>query len=270
MNIKKIRLGLVGKDVSKSISPQIHTFILNEWGIECEYEKLSAPQEEFDGVMRSLLGDFDGFNVTIPYKREVMGYLNEVVGDAFAFGSVNTVLSKTGRGYNTDGAGFLLMLRLAGIEVKDKKVLVLGGGGSGRSSAAALKKAGAQVFVYQRRKDKLDELCNELSVQAAQDPNEGGYDILVNCTGVGMHDSEGLSPVTQQAFVGGTWAVDLIYEPKQSAFLKLAKGAGLSTLNGEAMLFYQAYFADCLYTDRTPLDVEAKELYEKFIRGAKA
>ncbi len=269
MKDKKIRLGLVGKDVSKSLSQQIHTFILNEWGIECDYEKISVVQDGFDGVMRKLLGDFDGFNVTIPYKRDVMGYLNEIVGDAFAFGSVNTVVSQTRVGYNTDGAGFLLMLRLAGLEVKDKKVLVLGGGGSGRSSAAALKNAGAQVFVYQRRKEKLDELCGELGVQAAQNPEEGGYDILVNCTGVGMHDTVGCSPVTEKAFSGATWAVDLIYEPKQSAFLEIAKHAGLKTLNGEAMLFYQAYFADCLYTDKIPLDKEAEELYEKYIRGTK-
>lgn len=269
MNGKKIRLGLIGKDVSKSLSRQMHTFILNEWGITCEYESFSIPQEEFDGVARQLLGDFDGFNITIPYKRDIMGYLNEIVGDAFAFGAVNTVISRTGKGYNTDGAGFLLMLRLAGIEVKDKKILVLGGGGSGRSSAAALKGAGATVSVYQRRRDKLEELCAELGVQAAQDPEEGGYDILVNCTGVGMHDTEGLSPVTQNAFAGAKEAVDLIYEPKQSAFLELAKRAGLKTLNGEAMLFYQAYFADCLYVDKTPSDEEAESLYKKYISGGR-
>lgn len=264
MNMKKIRLGLVGKDVSKSLSGRMHTFILNAWGIECEYESFSIPQEEFDGVARKLLGDFDGFNITIPYKRDIMGYLNEMVGDAFEFGAVNTVISQTGVGYNTDGAGFLLMLRAAGLEVENKKVLVLGGGGSGRSSAAALKKAGAQVSVYQRSKDKLNELCNELGVQAAQDPEEGGYDILINCTGVGMHDSVGRSPVTKKAFAGALWAVDLIYEPKQSAFLQLAEDEGLRTLNGEAMLFYQAYFADCIYLNKTPLDEEAKMLYKNY------
>ncbi len=266
MNGKKLRLGLVGKDVSKSVSGQIHTFILKEWGVDCEYESFSVQKQDFDGVMRRLLGDFDGFNITIPYKRDVMGYLNEVVGDAFAFGAVNTVVSATGKGYNTDGVGFLLMLRLAGIAVKDKKVLVLGGGGSGRSSAAALKQAGAHVWVYQRRTEKLQELCNELGVWAATDPEAGGYDILINCTGVGMHDTEGVSPVTQKAFAGATHAVDLIYVPKQSEFLRLAKESGLQTLNGEAMLFYQGYFADCLYLGKTPSDSEAEALYEKFLR----
>ena len=266
MNAKTVRLGLVGKDVSRSLSEKIHTFILKEWGHVCEYERFSVEKEDFDGVIRRLLGDFDGFNVTIPYKRDVMAYLNEVTGDAFAFGAVNTVVTSSLTGCNTDGVGFLLMLRLAGVEVLGKKVLVLGGGGSGRSSAAALKNAGAIVSVYQRRREKLEELCAELQLTAADDPERGGFDILVNCTGVGMHDTEGVSPVSEKAFAGAKWAIDLIYTPAESEFLRLAKGAGLKTLNGAAMLFYQAYFADCLYLGRTPSDAEAEKLYEKYLR----
>ena len=266
MNEKKVRLGLIGKDVSRSLSEKIHTFILKEWGYVCEYERFSVEKEDFDGAIRRLLGDFDGFNVTIPYKRDVMAYLNEVTGDAFAFGAVNTVVTSSLTGYNTDGAGFLLMLRLAGVEVLGKKVLVLGGGGSGRSSAAALKNAGASVSMYQRTREKLVETSAELRVTAADDPESGSFDILVNCTGVGMHDTEGVSPVSEKAFAGGKWAIDLIYTPSESEFLRLAKRSGLKTLNGAAMLFYQAYFADCLYLGKTPSDVEAEKLYEKYLR----
>ena len=265
MRGRVLRLGLIGKDVSKSRSERIHTFILEEWGYVCEYERISVPKENFNDAIRRLLGDFDGFNVTIPYKRDVMAYLNEVVGDAMDFGAVNTVVTGSLKGYNTDGVGFLLMLRLAGVEVGNKKVLVLGGGGAGRSSAAALKKAGANVSVYQRRREKLEEVCAELGVTAADDPESGGYDILVNCTGVGMHDTEGVSPVTREAFAGAKNAIDLIYEPAESEFLRLAKTQGVKTLNGAAMLFYQAYFADCLYLGKTPNDTEAEKLYQKYL-----
>lgn len=265
MNEKILRLGLVGKDVSKSDSPRIHAFLLNHFGYGCEYELFSVAKDDFDSAMTRLLGDFDGFNVTIPYKRDVMVYLEEVLGDAFDYGAVNTVLTATRQGFNTDGMGFLLMLRLAGIEANGKKVLVLGGGGSGRSTAAALKKAGADVYVYQRRREKLEELCNELGVSIAEDPESGGYDILINCTGVGMHDSEGVSPVGAQAFAGASNAVDLIYVPAESEFLRLAKAQGISTLNGQAMLFYQAYYADCIYLGREPNDAEAKELYKEYL-----
>lgn len=264
MNEKKLRLALVGKDVSKSVSHHIHTFILKEWGYDCEYEKFSIEKEDFDSVIVRLLGDFDGFNVTIPYKRDVMAYLDEVTGEAFDCGAVNTVFTAKRQGFNTDGVGFLLMLRVAGIDVKGKKVLVLGGGGSGRSSAAALKSAGASVYVYQRRREKLEELCNELGVFPADSPETGGYDILVNCTGVGMHDTEGQSPVTERAFWGAEWAVDLIYTPAQSEFLRLADSLGISTLNGAAMLFYQAYYADCIYLEKTPDEDEAKKLYKRW------
>ena len=265
MKVEKLRLGLVGKDVSKSDSERIHRFILNELGVACEYERFSVDKENFDNVMRRLLGDFDAFNVTIPYKRDVMGYLEEITGDALEYGAVNTVINAEGKGYNTDGVGFLLMLRNAGVEFKDKKILVLGAGGSGRSSAVALQKAGGKVFIYQRNQEKLQETCRELQLTPATDVEQGGYDIVINCTGVGMHDTEGRSPVGKAAFSGAEWAVDLIYVPRKSKFLELAEACGVKTLNGAAMLFYQGYFADCLFLGLTPNDAQAKALYEKYL-----
>ena len=207
MNTKTIRLGLIGKDTSKSTSPQIHTFILQRFGYECIYEKISASPADFDTQIRRFLGDFDGFNVTIPYKRDIFEYLDEIVGDAFEFGAVNTVVSCNRKGYNTDGVGFLQMLDYAGISVQDKKVLVLGAGGSGRSSAYSLKKAGARVFMYRRNQEELLETCSQLGVSPASDIEKGGYDLLINCTGVGMHDTEGVSPVNENAFKGASVAL---------------------------------------------------------------
>lgn len=265
MDKKTLRLGLIGKDVSKSDSEKIHKFILGEFGILCEYERFSVSLDNFDNAMRRLLGDFDAFNVTIPYKRDVFEYLDGIEDDAFSCGAVNTVMSATRLGYNTDGAGFLMMLENAGIDVKGKKVLVLGAGGSGRSSAVALKNAGASVYMYRRNKKELQEVCTQLGVDVADSPETGGYDILVNCTGVGMHDTEGKSPVTANAFQGVESAVDLIYVPKKSAFLQLAERQGIKICNGESMLFYQAYFADCLFLDKTPSKDEAKNLYQKYM-----
>ncbi len=265
MNERTLRLGLIGKDVSKSLSEEMHTFILSQWGVGCDYHRFSVADDGFDDAMRTLLGDFDGFNVTIPYKREVFAYLDEIVGDAFACGAVNTVSCATRRGYNTDGVGFLQMLTSAHIDVKGKRVLVLGAGGSGRSSAAALKGAGARVYMYRRNREELEEACAQLGVTAATDPEEGGYDILVNATGVGMHDSEGRSPVGERAFRGATAAVDLIYVPTESEFLRLAARCGLQTVNGAAMLFYQAYYADCVFLGRDGNADEAKNFYERYL-----
>lgn len=265
MNIKKLRLALIGKDVSKSTSNKIHAFILAEKGVECDFEYFSVAPESFDGAMRRLLGDFDGFSVTIPYKRDVLAYLEGVSGDALACGAVNTVVTSLGQGYNTDTKGFLLMLAAAGVEIENKSVLILGAGGAGRSSAVALKNAGAHVSMYRRNRAELEETCQELGVKATIAPESGGYDIVINCTGVGMHDTEGVSPVQASAFKGASWAIDLIYTPEESEFLKLAKTQGVKTLNGKSMLFYQAYYADCLYLGHEPDQAEAKRLYEKYL-----
>ncbi len=265
MNTTKLRLGLIGKDVSKSTSGKAHTFILAKKGVACEFEYFSVAPENFDNAMRRLMGDFDGFNVTIPYKREVLAYLSDVQGDALDCGAVNTVVTATAQGYNTDTQGFLLMLAVAGVKVQGKSVLILGAGGAGRSSAVALKNAGARVSMYRRNRTELEETCRELGVTAASDPESGGYDIVINCTGVGMHDTEGVSPVPTSAFKGARWAIDLIYTPEESEFLKLAKVQGAKTLNGKSMLFYQAYYADCLYLGCQPNPAEAKKLYEEYI-----
>ena len=264
MTKKKLRLGLVGKDVSASSSGRIHAFILRELGVDVEYENLSVSLEDFDSAARYLLGDFDGFNVTIPYKRDVMEYLYGVEGDALAFGSVNTVVCATGLGYNTDGLGFAQMLKLHGVDVNGKSVLVLGGGGAGRSTAVVLKRLGADVSMYQRKREELLETCEQLGLIAAENPERGGYDVLVNATGVGMHDSVGQSPVGAKAFDGAKVAIDLIYRPSVSEFLRLAAERGLQTLSGGAMLFLQAYYADCLFLQKTPEEREAESLYHKY------
>ena len=267
VSVKKLRLALIGKDVSKSDSHKIHDFILRQFGCDLEYETISLSPSQLDDTMRYLLGDFDGFNVTIPYKRDVMEYLDEIVGDAATFGAVNTVVCATRKGYNTDGWGFLQMLKLHGVSVEGKKALILGAGGAGRSTAVVLKKAGATVYLYQRRKQELEETCQELGVFAAEDPEVGGYDIIINATGVGMHDTVGKSPVSAAAFKDCQAAVDLIYKPTVSEFLRLAAECGLQTVSGGGMLFLQGYYADCYFLGQQADEQEGFALYKKYLES---
>ena len=269
MNKKTIQLGLIGKDVSKSTSEPIHRFILSQFGVECLYTRFSVTPQQFDATVCRLLKDFDGFNITIPYKRDILAYLQGVNGDALKCGAVNTVVCHTRQGYNTDGVGFLLMLENAGITVENKKVLLLGGGGAGRSTAVALKNAGANVFMYRRNQVELEKTCKEIGIQAVTEPEMGGFDMLINTTGVGMHDTEGLSPVSEKAFEGAKEAVDLIYVPTESQFLRIAKAKGLTVINGEAMLFYQAYYADCLYLGIQANGKQAKAFYKDYLAQKK-
>jgi shikimate dehydrogenase len=114
---------------------------------------------------------------------------------------------------------------------------------------------------------ELEETCQELGVAAADNPEAGGYDIIINATSVGMHDTVGISPVCSAAFEGCQVAVDLIYKPTVSEFLRLAAERGLQTVSGGGMLFLQAYYADCHFLGKMPDEDEAHALYKKYLES---
>ena len=263
--MKGLKLAVIGKDVSKSDSPRMHKFIANSLGYDVDYEKISIPEGEFEEKADDLFQKFDGFNVTIPYKLAVIEKLNKTEGDATAFGAVNTVVTSTKTGYNTDGLGFMMMLENEGVEVAGKKVLIIGAGGAGRSVAKKLSDAGATVEIYDKNASLAAAVANEFSGVRALDKIElTPYYALINASGVGMHKSEGLSPVGADLIEVCEVAIDLIYVPAKSRFLEIAEGLGKKIINGKAMLFYQAYFAECIYAGLTPNHETAKSLFLRF------
>lgn len=276
-----LKLAVVGKDVSQSLSPDMHKFIFARFHEQCTYEAVSVAPQEFSARAEELFAKYDAFNVTIPFKGEIIAHLKELRGDAKTFGAVNTVLSNARAGYNTDGYGFLLMLENAGVTVKGKRVLVLGAGGAGRSCIKKLLDAGATVFVYERFRERLFEVYGEFSAfTPLTEIPLAPYDIVINCTGVGMHDTVGKTPCVDYA--DGTTApvgkellslcetaVDLIYVPALSEFLRIARKEGKRIVNGASMLFYQAYMADCIILNRTPDAAEAKTFYLSYEEAAK-
>ena len=258
-----LKLALIGKDVSKSDSAKMHAFTIAGLGGDCRYDLISLAPEELDGWVRRNSSQYDAYNVTIPYKLEIIQYLSRIEGDAKTFGAVNLV--KGGVGYNTDGIGFMLMLENNGITVAGKRVLVLGAGGAGRSVVKKLSDAGAEVFVYDVRRESAEALAKEFgSVQALEALRPQNYAMIVNVTGVGMHKSEGKSPVGEDILAGCDAACDLIYYPRKSEFLRIAESLGKPILNGEGMLYYQAYYGDCIILGREPNAAEAKRLFADY------
>ncbi len=263
--MESLKLAVIGKDVSQSDSPRIHSFIAAATGRKVDYVALSVSETEFEERICGLFCGLDGFNVTIPYKISVIPYLVRLQGDAQIFGAVNTVKTSDKSGYNTDGSGFALMLKNGGADVKDKKVLLLGAGGAGRSAAKKLSDGGAQVFIYDKSYEKARGVAAEFkAVTALRDLSAARYYAIINATGVGMHDTEGVSPVDGSLTELCDTAVDLIYRPRQSKFLRIAANYGKKTINGEAMLFYQAYFSQCIYFGISPDEDEAKRLFAKY------
>ena len=258
-----LKLAVIGKDVSKSDSAKMHTFDMRGLGSDCSYELISCPAENFDAQAKKLLADYDAFNVTIPYKLDIIPYLKGIEGDAAVFGAVNTV--KDGIGYNTDGVGFALMLENGGIEISGKRFLVLGAGGAGRSVVKKLLDGGAEVFLYDLKRESAAAVCKEFAgARLLEEVAPAPYDVIVNVTGVGMHKTEGISPVGEEILKNCDTAVDLIYYPRKSEFLRIAESLGKKIVNGEGMLYYQAYYADCIILGRAPSAAEAKELFEKY------
>ena len=259
------KLAVIGKDVSKSLSPRIHNFIAEYTGNKLVYDSISIPETEFVSRIGALFKEYDGFNVTIPYKLSIMPYLKNTEGDAKVFGAVNTVRVSDMSGHNTDGLGFMLMLKNSGVEVDGKEILLLGAGGAGRSVAKKLSDAGASVFVYDTKPESAKNLETEFrGVKALENISVKPYYAIVNATGIGMHRTEGISPVGEELLDRCTVAIDLIYEPEKSAFLRLAENCGKRIINGAAMLFYQAYYAQCIYFERQADEKQAKELFDKF------
>lgn len=260
-----IKLAVIGKDVSKSLSPKMHKFILGGLGYDCSYDAVSIPEEDFDKKIGGVLSSYDGLNVTIPYKLSVMNYLKSVEGDAAVFGSVNTVKTSSLSGYNTDGAGFMLMIENEGISAAGKSVLVLGAGGVGRTVIKKLVLSGASVSAYEMSAERLNELHAEFPrFTPLYSVENKPYDIIINCTGVGMHKTEGISPIGEDLLKLCGAAVDLIYVPAQSEFLRLAAKNGKKTVNGDAMLFYQAYYSDSIYLGFLPDSKAAETLYKEY------
>lgn len=268
--MNKLKLAVVGKDVSKSVSPEMHMFIAKRMGNAVQYDKLSVPEEEFELKIDKIIKDYDGLNVTIPYKLSIIPHLNVLDGDAEVFGAVNTVTTHDLHGNNTDGAGFSVMLENNAVNVSGKLILLLGAGGAGRSVAKKLIDGGAEVYVFDKFYANVRSLAKEFAgIHPLDELNTEPYFMIVNATGVGMHKTEGVSPVGEELLSLCEVAVDLIYTPPKSKFLEIAEVLGKKIINGEGMLFYQAYFAECIFFGVKPDNKQAKELFEMYVQEVK-
>lgn len=262
---KKVKLALIGKDVSKSISPQIHYFIAKHIGKNISYDLISVAEDGFEKHIDGLIANYEGLNVTIPYKLKVIPHLKKICGDAHTFGAVNTVSCKNLTGDNTDGLGFALMLKNNGVGVNGKNVLIIGAGGAGRSVAKKVLEEGGKVDIYDKNLENAVAVAREFGgITALDEISPKPYYAIINASGVGMHNTVGVSPADESVIKNCQVAVDLIYNPPKSAFLEIAEKLGKKIINGKAMLFYQAYYSECIWHGITPDEASAKILFEKF------
>ena len=252
-------LGLIGYPVSHSLSPRIHTAALRALALEGSYTATAVAPAEVAAMLRALLvAGYTGLNVTIPHKQAVMPLMDDLSDDARAIGAVNTIVVAQGRviGHNTDGVGFLRGLSEAGLNLRGQAALVLGAGGAARAVIYSLKKAGADVSIWNRTARRAEQLAREFSAQSVDGSAaaiSGSWDLLVNTTSVGMYPHGGAAPVQLAADgLRARCVYDLVYNPLETELLAQARAMGAGAIGGLTMLVYQAAEAFRLWTGCEP------------------
>ena len=220
-----IKCGLLGRKLAHSYSPQIHSQFGNY-----SYALFEKEPEEIEGFLKN--GDYTGINVTVPYKKAVLPFLDEVSPVAKRLGAVNTVIRTDGKliGHNTDYFGFQAMVKSSGLDVAGKKVLVLGSGGASNTARAVLEELGSRVVVISRSGED-----NYQNLHLHKDAS-----IIVNTTPVGMYPDTESSPVDLAQFPILEGVLDVIYNPARTKLLMDAQDRGLVAVNGLLMLVAQA------------------------------
>lgn len=220
-----MKCGLLGRKLGHSYSPQIHA-CLGDYS----YELFEKEPEELESFLKN--GDFSGINVTVPYKKDVIPYLDKLTDVAKRLGAVNTIVRRGGKliGHNTDYFGFLTMVRSSGLDVRGKKVLVLGSGGASNTAVAVMHELGAEVIVISRSGEN-----NYGNLKLHQDTS-----VIVNTTPVGMYPNTDAAPLMLDMFPMLEGVLDVIYNPARTALLQQAENRGIVIMNGLLMLVAQA------------------------------
>lgn len=232
------RLGLLGENISYTLSPLIHGEIFSYLSLDAKFEVYDTPMEKFAQTVREMLQTLNGFNVTKPYKTDIIDFLD---GEYSGCGAVNTVRVSGGNalGFNTDGFGFMKSFQERYSFKRGEKAVILGAGGAARIVAKQLKESGLDVYVKNRSEDRQRAFCLELGVK---EYGAECADIMVNCTSSGFRRGE--NPAAGLNTDNLKFAYDLIYAPAETDFLAAARKQGAATVNGLDMLIYQAVKAD--------------------------
>lgn len=242
--------GLLGEKLGHSFSPEIHSMLGNY-----EYRLFEVEKNELENFIKH--GEWDGINVTIPYKKEVMPFLDEISENAQKIGSVNTVVRRSDGtlfGDNTDYYGFLYTVKRSGINFSGKKVLVLGTGGASLAVKAVILDLNAREIISISR-------SGENNYQNIK--NHADADIIVNTTPVGMYPKNLVSPVKVSDFTRLSAVFDIIYNPQKTQLVLDAEKLDIPAFSGLSMLVAQAKRASEIFFDKKIDDSVTEKILKK-------
>lgn len=251
-----MRKGLIGEKLGHSYSKIIHERIA-----DYEYELISLNQEEFKKFMTEK--NFDAINVTIPYKEQVIPYLNKLDESAQGVRAVNTIVNKEGNliGYNTDTFGFEYTLKVHKIDVEGKKVVVLGNGGASKAICDVLKRNNVGQIIKVKKNPSPETIFYEQCYQEHTDSP-----IIINTSPVGMYPNNETCPIDLEPFTNLEAIVDIIYNPLKTKLLIEAEKRGILAVNGLEMLVAQAKKAVEYFCGRELDDSLIEEVNQELIQ----
>ena len=262
----KNKFALIGEKLGHSFSPIIHTKVFEKLGIEGEYTLIEVEKDKLITVVEKLKKEeLQGINITIPYKTDIMKYLDEISEEAKIIGAVNTVISKNGKliGYNTDYYGFKMTIEKLDIEVKGRKNFVCGAGGSARAVIKCLEDMESETYLVSRNVEKAKlnfSTFKNLKIVSYKDlENIKTKNLIVNCTPCGMSPNLDCSILKLGEGKQYKAGVDIIYNPKKTKFLyEFELGA-----NGLFMLVGQAIKAEEIWQEKKIDKKIIKEIYDE-------
>jgi len=258
---------VIGNPINHSLSPKLHNHWIKKNKINAVYDKKQINENDIKSVISEVRnGKIEGINVTVPFKKSVIPFIDQLSSEAEEAQSVNTIYKENNKvlGHNTDISGFELAMRGKNYDIKGKKIFILGAGGVVPSIILALKKMGAnKIILSNRTKKKAEQLKKNFSDLEIVDWGKvPEFNIIINATSLGLNkedeiklDYAGLGP--NKLFY------DVIYNPKETKFLSKAKQFGNQTENGKMMFIYQAHQAFTLWHKVMPkIDEETIKLLD--------
>jgi len=266
--------GIIGNPVHHSLSPAIHNRAFRQLGWNAVY--LAFEVKDLEEALKGIRGlGVSGVSVTIPFKTEVVPFLDKVEGLAKKIGAVNTIVNRGGRliGYNTDCHGALEALEER-MDLRGKGVVLLGAGGAARAIGFGLKERDCQLIVANRSRDRGEALSRELkchfipmSSLFKMKAGALGADVVINATSLGMVPQQRETPLPKKLLRKGMMVMDIVYQPLQTKLLREAKEKGCLTINGLEMLVRQGVTQFMIWTGRRPEIAPIKKDLRRALEG---
>ncbi len=268
-------VGVLGYPVKHTASPCMHNAAFEALNLNWVYLPFEVKPENLELAVKALIPlNIRGVNLTIPHKKAVVPFLDELSPEAEFIGAVNTIVRKGNKliGHNTDGKGFVRALEEEKISIAGKNILILGAGGASYGISRELFSKGAKKITIANRTLKkaqdLKKLLSGIEVLPLETTSLKSAlkdtTIIINTTSVGMKENDPLL-ISEDCLTSSLEAViDLIYSPSQTKLLKAAKNKGIKTLNGLGMLLHQGALSFELWTGKkAPIEVMRKALYKR-------